>query len=217
MLVTATIDGLCALQGTGTRARAALWRAILGPGSRLLGRTVPALMTGVIVSVALGACEATADGPANYPERTIAAILAADDRFDTLMEITEQDMPRVALDSITAPELDITLFAPTDEAFAALPPGALDWLRKDDNVRDLQLLYDHHVLREAHTVDDLRSKVEVGDGEVTALDESAIRLTLADGVLHVDAASVIDGDIDAVNGVIHVIDAVMIPNSVSIL
>jgi transforming growth factor-beta-induced protein len=172
-------------------------------------------MTGVIVSMVLGACEATADGPANYPEGTIAAILAADERFDTFMEITEQDMPRVALDSITAPELDITLFAPTDDAFAALPAGALDWLRNDDNVRDLQLLYDHHVLREAHTLGDLRSNVEGGNGEVQAL-ESAIRLTLADGVLQVDGASLIDGDIEAVNGVIHVIDAVMIPNSVSI-
>jgi uncharacterized surface protein with fasciclin (FAS1) repeats len=200
--------------GAGSRAGAALRRAIWGPGSYVLGRTLPALVTGVIMSVALGACEAGADGPADYPEGTIAAILAADDRFETLMEITEQDMPRVALDSLTAPELDITLFAPTDDAFAALPAGALDWLRADDNVRDLQLLYDHHVLREAHTLGDLRSKVEVG--EVEALDESAIRLTLAEGVIHVDGAGVIDGDIAAVNGVIHVIDAVMIPTSVSI-
>ena len=201
--------------GTESRAGAALRRAIRDPRSRLLGRTLPALMTGLIVSVALGACESTSDGPADYPEETIAAILAADDRFDTLMEITEQDMPRVALDSLTAPELDITLFAPTDDAFAALPTGALDWLRDDDNVRDLQLLYDHHVLREAHTLGDLRSEVEAGAGKVEAL-QIPIQLTLAEGVIHVDGASVIDGDIEAVNGVIHVIDAVMIPTSVSI-
>jgi len=172
-------------------------------------------MTGLITSVALGACEAGADSPADYPEGTIAAILAADDRFETLMEITEQDMPRVALDSLTAPELDITLFAPTDDAFDALPAGALDWLREDDNVKDLQLLYDHHVLREAHTLGDLRSEVEAGAGKVEAL-RIPIQLTLAEGVIHVDGASVIDGDIEAVNGVIHVIDAVMIPTSVSI-
>jgi len=200
--------------GTRSRARAALRRAIRDP-SRLLGRTLPALMTGLIVSVALGACESTADGPADYPQGTIAAILAADDRFDTLIEITEQDMPRIALDSLTAPQLDITLFAPTDDAFAALPPDALDWLRNDDNVRDLQVVYDHHVLRGTHTLSDLRSEVEAGASEVEAL-QIPIQLTLVDGVLHVDGATVIEGDIEAVNGVIHVVDAVMIPTSVSI-
>jgi uncharacterized surface protein with fasciclin (FAS1) repeats len=184
---------------------------------RLAVRALPVLVTGVIASVALGGCAASDDGPSSYPEGTIAAILAADDRFDTLMELTEQDMPRVALDSFTAPELDITFFAPTDDAFAALPPGALEWLRNDDNVHELQLLYDHHVV--GHVVlstDDLRSKIEGGDGEVEALDESPIRLTLVEGALHVDDATVIEGDIEAVNGVIHVIDAVIVPDSVSI-
>jgi len=166
------------------------------PGSRLLGRMVPVLMTGVIVSVALGACEASAGGPASYPEGTIAAIMAADDRFDTLMKITEQDMPRVALDSITAPELDITFFAPTDDAFAALPAGVLDWLRNDDNVSDLQLVYDHHVLRASHSLGVLRSMIQGADAEIQALDESPIRLSLVDGVLRVDEATVIEGDIE---------------------
>jgi uncharacterized surface protein with fasciclin (FAS1) repeats len=188
-----------------------------GPGLRFRGRLFPALMTGVIASVALGACAASDGGQSGYPEGTIAAVLAADERFNTLMEITEQDMPRVALDSFTAPELAITFFAPTDDAFAALSPEALDWLRNDDNVHELQLLYDHHVV--GHAVlssDDLRSKIQEGDGEVRALDQSPIRLTLVDGMLQVDGATVIEGDIEAVNGVIHVIDAVMIPDSVSI-
>lgn len=190
---------------------------VRSPMFSLVARALRALMTGVIASVALGGCAAGDGGPSSYPEGTIAAILAADERFDTLMELTEQDMPRVALDSFTAPELDITFFAPTDDAFAALSPGALDWLRNDDNVHELQLLYDHHVV--GHVVlssDDLRSKIQAGDGEVEALDESPIRLTLVDGALHVDEATVIEGDIEAVNGVIHVIDAVIVPDSVSI-
>ena len=181
-----------------------------------LGRVFSVLMAGVIASIALGACEPSPGGPASYEEGTIAAIMAADDRFDTLMKITEQDMPRVALDSITAPELDITFFAPTDDAFAALSPGVLDWLRNDENVSDLQLVYDHHVTRASYSLSVLRSRIQAGDAEVEALDDGPIRLSLVDGVLHVDDASVIEGDIDAVNGVIHVIDAVMIPDSVSI-
>jgi transforming growth factor-beta-induced protein len=205
------------MQSTGLIAQPSWRRAIRSPGFRLLGRLFPVLVTGVIASLALSACEASSGGASGYPEGTIAAVLAADDRFDTLMQITEQDMPRVALDSFTASELDITLFAPTDDAFAALPAGALDWLRNDDNVNDLQLLYDHHVVGQVVlSMGDLRSKIHGGGGEVEALDESPVQLTLVEDVLHVDGAAVIDGDIEAVNGVIHVIDAVMIPDSVSI-
>jgi uncharacterized surface protein with fasciclin (FAS1) repeats len=199
--------------GTGPSARRTGRHAIPVPR---LGRVVSVLMTGVIASVALGACEASPGGPASYPEGTIAAIMAADDRFDTLMRITEQDMPGVALDSITEPELDITFFAPTDDAFAGLPPEVLDWLRNDDNVSNLQLVYDHHVTRVPHSLGALRSLIQAGDAEIEAVDGSLIRLSLVDGVLHVDDAAVIEGDIQAVNGVIHVIDDVMIPDSVSI-
>jgi len=181
-----------------------------------LGRVFSILMAGVIASIALGACEASPGGPASYAEGTIAAIMAADDRFDTLMKLTEQDMPPVALDSISTPELDITFFAPTDDAFAALPPGVLEWLRNDDNVSELQLVYDHHVTRVSRSLRVLQSMIEDGVVEVEPLDGGPIRLSLVDGVLHVDEATVVEGDIEAVNGVIHVIDAVMIPDSVAI-
>jgi transforming growth factor-beta-induced protein len=201
--------------GTGPTARRAGRHAIRPPVSHL-GRVFSVLVTGVVASIALGACEASPSAPASYPEGTIAAIMAADDRFDTLMKITEQDMPRVALDSISAPELDITFFAPTDDAFAVLPPGALEWLRNDDNVSELQLVYDHHVTRVSHSLRVLRSMIEDGVVEIESLDGGPIRLSLVDDVLHVDEATVVEGDIEAVNGVIHVIDAVMIPDSVTI-
>lgn len=201
--------------GTGPSARRAGRRSLRPRGPRLAS-VLSVLMAGVIASFALGACETSAGGPASYAEGTIAAIMAADDRFDTLMKITEQDMPRVALDSISTPELDITFFAPTDDAFAALPPGALEWLRNDDNVSELQRVYDHHVTRVSHSLQVLRSMIEDGVVEVEPLDGGPIRLSLVHGVLHVDEATVVEGDIEAVNGVIHVIDAVMIPDSVTI-
>ena len=202
------------MRGTGSRARTPSAACRRRPATACWGAW-SLLMTGVIVSVTLDACETGVGGPWSYPEGTIAAILAADDRFDTLMKITEQDMPRVALDSLTEPELDITFFAPTDDAFAALPPGALDWLRNDDNVSDLQLVYDHHVIRGSYSLRALRSMIQAGDTEVEAL-QFPIRLSLVSGVLHVDDATVIEGDIEAVNGVIHVIDAVMVRDSVSL-
>jgi uncharacterized surface protein with fasciclin (FAS1) repeats len=175
----------------------------------------------MVVSVALAACDESSDQPAAYPDGTIAAILAGDDRFDTLMEIVEKDAPRVFLASFTSTgteerKIDITWFAPTDEAFAALPPTTLDMLLDDDNVDDLQAILDHHAIFTAYSVADLTSKAQSEEGEVPTIGDGPIRLTLVDGVLHVDEATVIDGDIEAVNGVIHVIDAVMIPDSVSI-
>jgi uncharacterized surface protein with fasciclin (FAS1) repeats len=83
-------------------------------------------------------------------------------------------------------------------------------------VSELQLVYDHHVTRVSHSLQVLRSMIEDGLVEVEPLDGGPIRLSLVDGVLHVDEATVVEGDIEAVNGVIHVIDAVMIPDSVTI-
>jgi len=170
----------------------------------------------LLLSCVLGACGGGPRESTRYPAGSIAAIMAADERLDTLMRITEHDMPPVALDSITSLDLDITILAPTDDAFAALPPGTLEVLLDDDNVRGLQLVFDHHVIGRGYSLGELRAKAQSADGEVEALAGGAIQLTLVDGVLKVDEATVIAGDIDAENGVIHVIDAVMIPDSLVI-
>lgn len=150
-----------------------------------------------------------------YPAGSMAAILATDERFERLMEITERDMPPVALESMLAPQLDITIFAPTDDAFAALPPGVLEWLRSDDNVSELQRIFDHHVVATSYTLDELRSEAQSRVGEIESLiDGWPIQLTLAGEALKVDEATVVEGDIRAENGVIHAIDTVLIPDTV---
>jgi transforming growth factor-beta-induced protein len=174
----------------------------------------------LLVATVLGACGAGDEGPTSYPKGTIAAIMAADERFDTLMQIVEVEAPRVFISSFTTTVLpdgrriDITWFAPTDEAVEALPPDTLDELRDDDNVSDLKAVLDHHTILTAHSLSDLMSIARSGDGVVEDITGQPIRLTLVDGVLHVDEAAVIDGDIEAENGVIHVVDALMIPDSV---
>lgn len=179
------------------------------------------LATAAIVSIAAAACNEAAEKPEGYPKGTIAAILAADGRFDTLMSIIEQDAPRVFLDSLTTveaggQEIDITWFAPTDEAFAAVPSEVLDALLQDDNVGDLQTVLDHHTILRAYSLAELMSKAESIQPKVQPIGGGPISLTLVDGELHVDDATVIDGDIDAANGVIHVINALMVPDSVPI-
>ena len=99
-----------------------------------------------------------------------------------------------------------TVFAPTDEAFAKLPPGALDDLLKPENKAKLRRVLTYHVVSGSVPSSDaakLKSaKTVSGD---------AITIKAADGSVMVDNARVVKADIAASNGVIHVIDSVMLP------
>ena len=97
-----------------------------------------------------------------------------------------------------------TVFAPTDEAFAKLPAGALEALLKDKAKLTAVLTY--HVVAGkvlAKDVLKLSSAKTVQGGEV--------KITAKDGKVMVDSAQVVKTDIEASNGVIHVIDSVLMP------
>ena len=100
-----------------------------------------------------------------------------------------------------------TIFAPTDEAFAALPEGTLDDPLKPENKDALANILTYHVVPGkvmAYEVFKLRSAATVNGEEVTITNDEGIK---------VDDANVTRFDIMAKNGVIHTIDKVMIPNS----
>jgi uncharacterized surface protein with fasciclin (FAS1) repeats len=99
-----------------------------------------------------------------------------------------------------------TVFAPTDAAFAKLPAGTLETLLKPDNKAKLQRILTYHVVAGkvmAADVVKLQSAKAVSGDSNTILSNSA-------GVM-VDGAKVVKTDIAASNGVIHVIDAVILP------
>jgi transforming growth factor-beta-induced protein len=99
-----------------------------------------------------------------------------------------------------------TVFAPTDEAFAKLPPGTLESLLKPENKAKLQQILTYHVVAgEVMAIDvaKLHSAKTVGGGSLT--------IKTADGGVMVDNAHVTKADIVATNGVIHVIDTVLLP------
>jgi len=99
-----------------------------------------------------------------------------------------------------------TVFAPTDEAFAKLPPGTLEMLLKPENKAKLQSILTYHVVAGkvmAHDVMGLHSAKTV-EGQNVTID------TMNGGVM-VNNAHVIKTDIVASNGVIHVIDTVIMP------
>lgn len=100
-----------------------------------------------------------------------------------------------------------TVFAPTDEAFAKLPAGTLEHLLKPEQKAELRRILTYHVVSGkvmAADVAKMRSaKTVSGD---------AITITARDGKVQVDKANVVKTDIGTSNGVIHVIDAVILPS-----
>jgi len=99
-----------------------------------------------------------------------------------------------------------TVFAPTDEAFAKLPAGTLDDLLKPANKAKLQGILTYHVVSDkvmAADVVKLKSAKTVNGQTVT--------IKVKDGTVMVDNAKVTKTDITCTNGVIHVIDAVILP------
>jgi uncharacterized surface protein with fasciclin (FAS1) repeats len=97
-----------------------------------------------------------------------------------------------------------TVFAPTDDAFAALPEGTVEALLND--IPTLTQILTYHVVSGAVMSTDL------SDGmAATTVNGADITISLTDGVQLNDSANVIQADIVASNGVIHVIDAVILP------
>jgi uncharacterized surface protein with fasciclin (FAS1) repeats len=152
----------------------------------------------VIDAVILPPAEETAEQP------SIAEIAVADGRFTTLVAALEA----AGLVETLSGEGSFTVFAPTDDAFAALPEGTVEGLLADTEALTNVLLY--------HVVDGKVMAADVIglDGqEVPALSGDTMMIMVADGGVKINESNVIITDIEASNGVIHVIDAVLIPAS----
>lgn len=134
--------------------------------------------------------------------RTIVATAVAAGSFKTLVKALE------AADSTNTLEGSgpFTVFAPTDEAFAKLPPGTVESLLKPENKDKLRRLLTYHVVA---------AKVMAADvvklQTAKAVSGDMLTVKAHDGTVLVDAAQVTKTDIASSNGVIHVIDAVMLP------
>jgi uncharacterized surface protein with fasciclin (FAS1) repeats len=99
-----------------------------------------------------------------------------------------------------------TVFAPTDAAFAKLPPGTVDTLLKPENKEKLKAILLYHVV-----AGDVKS-TDLKDGEsVKTVGGKSITVHIANGVVTINDATVVKADIPASNGTIHVIDTVLLP------
>ena len=100
-----------------------------------------------------------------------------------------------------------TVFAPTDEAFAALPEGTVENLLKPENREQLVAVLTYHVVPGKIMSTDIAGK----STDVASVQGSSLSVDATDGV-KVDNATVVAADIETDNGVIHVIDQVVLPN-----
>ena len=100
-----------------------------------------------------------------------------------------------------------TVFAPTDDAFAALPEGTLESLLQPENKDQLIAILTYHVVAGQYLAADV-----VGLDAAETVNGQAVTITVGDDGVSVDEANVVQTDIAASNGVIHVLDAVILPD-----
>ncbi len=99
-----------------------------------------------------------------------------------------------------------TVFAPTDDAFAALPAGTVESLLEPENVDMLTSILTLHVLGAEVVAADA-----IAAGSAETLNGQSVTIEQVDGEVFVNGARVLQADVRASNGVIHVIDAVLLP------
>jgi len=171
----------------------------------------PLLLVVMFASLVLAAC-----APAATPEpmptamppeptpapKTIVDVAVADGRFTTLVAA----VTAAGLAETLSGEGPFTVFAPTDDAFAKLPAGTLDELLKPENKQALTDILLYHVVAGSIKAADVASLSEAE----TVLGEK-VSVKVEDGNVFINDAEVVITDVEASNGVIHVIDSVILP------
>ena len=133
------------------------------------------------------------------PQKDIVDTAVGAGNFTTLVKAVQA----AGLVDVLKSEGPFTVFAPTDEAFAKLPAGALESLLQDK--AKLTAILTYHVVPGRLMASDV-----VGKPEFTTVQGQNLRVTVGDGVM-VDQSTIVKTDIGCSNGVIHVIDSVLIP------
>jgi len=132
----------------------------------------------------------------------VAAVKAAD-----LVETLSSDGP-------------FTVFAPTDKAFGTLPEGTVETLLKPENKEKLQTILTYHVVAGNYSAADVLALIKENDGkaELKTVSGSTLTASTEEGKVYItdengNAAQVTIADVNQSNGVIHVVDAVVLPKS----
>jgi uncharacterized surface protein with fasciclin (FAS1) repeats len=136
--------------------------------------------------------------------KDIVAIASGDAQFKTLTKA----LGSAGLVTTLQGKGPFTVFAPTDAAFAALPKGTVEDLLKPANKAKLTKILTYHVVPGSVVSTSLKS------GDVKSVEGSSLKVAVSPGKVTVGGANVVKADIKASNGVIHVIDKVLMPPDV---
>lgn len=135
------------------------------------------------------------------PMKTIVETAVSDGRFTTLVAALQA----AKLDGALSGPGPFTVFAPTDDAFKNLPPGTVESLLKEPEGQLKQILLYHVVDGKVMAADVVKLS------SAKTLQGSNVNITVKEGVVKINDATVKITDIQTKNGVIHVIDKVLIP------
>jgi uncharacterized surface protein with fasciclin (FAS1) repeats len=158
-----------------------------------------ALATLLVATFALPLAQA-AEKPAEA-KQDIVAVAAGAPNFKTLVTAIKA----AGLVETLQGKGPFTVFAPTDEAFAKLPKGTVEELLKPENKAKLTAILTYHVVPAKVMAADVKTM------QAKTVNGQELAIKVADGKVTVDKANVTKTDIAASNGVIHVIDAVVLP------
>jgi uncharacterized surface protein with fasciclin (FAS1) repeats len=179
----------------------------------LLCFCLPVLAFGV---AACGSDDDDSDSGATTTESTDSSS-SSDAASQNIVELaaSNEDLSTL-VDAVTAADLvetlegdgPFTVFAPTNEAFDALPPDELQRLLKPANQDELANILTYHV------VDGDVMAADLSDGQmVETLQGEKLKVTINGDKVKINDATVVQADVEASNGVVHVIDAVLIPKN----
>ncbi len=154
-----------------------------------------------LTATAVALSPAAAYDKEDKPTQNIVEVAAAAGSFNTLVAAVKA----ADLVETLSGKGPFTVFAPTDEAFAKLPAGTVENLLKPENKEQLVAILTYHVLPAKVKA----AKVE--SGEVATVNGAKLKLSKSPEGVKVNDANVTATDVRASNGVIHVIDAVLIP------
>lgn len=138
---------------------------------------------------------------ADTSDKTVVEIAAGNDDFSTLVTAVKA----AGLAETLSGDGPFTVFAPTNEAFAKLPEGTVETLLKPENKEKLAAVLTYHVVAAKVMAADVKA------GKVATVNGAEATITVKDGAVMIDGAKVVTTDIVGKNGVIHVIDTVIMP------
>ncbi len=168
--------------------------------------TVTTLATALVASCMAAPCSQSTSTSARegHGRKTILETAAAAGSFKTLAAA----LHAAGLTEALSGHGPFTVFAPTDEAFAKLPEGTVESLLKPENKAKLQAILKYHVV-----AGQVGALAAISAKSAATLQGSSVHITVDDGKVKINQATVVKPDVETSNGIIHVIDSVLLPAS----